>query len=146
MSLDMPAVPWGAKLPQLRTTVLKLPLHTCWQLVRQAQLLRTRVFIFSCTSDSLKIPGQVNEILRSSVYSRTKWRLSIFLIRIVTYVCWRKFRSSRKVWRRKSKKICQHLNYLKITTIEVYFLPAFLICILLVSHTTYTPNQDHSMI
>lgn len=55
--------PLGDKFPQLRTTVLKPPLHTCWQLVRWAGILRTRVFIFGFTSDSLKTLQQVKKTL-----------------------------------------------------------------------------------
>lgn len=141
----MPTVPWGTKLPPLRTTVLKPPLHTCWQLVRWTGLWRTRVFIFGFTSDSLKILGQVKETLCSSIYSPIKWELSILLITI-KYVCWRKCKSNRKLaFTRKSEKICQHLNHLEIATIKVYFLPEFLICIPLLSHTISTSSQDHIM-
>lgn len=66
--------PLGGKIVPVKNTVLELPLHTRWQLVRWARLLRTRVFVFGFTSDSLKNPGQVNEALYNSVYSPASWR------------------------------------------------------------------------
>lgn len=53
--INCPPAPEGAKLSQWWTTALKLPLHSCWRLVKGVRLLRTRVFSFSFVSDSWRV-------------------------------------------------------------------------------------------